>query len=73
MLGLFKDFRPRFVTRYADLSSLISQAVEGYADEVRTGRFPAQERSRLSRIWHKSKVACHSWRASPIFSLGCGI
>ncbi len=43
MLGLFADFKPRFVKRFAELGPLVSQAVENYADEVRSGRFPAPE------------------------------
>jgi len=43
MLGLFNDFKPRFVKRFADLSPLVSQAAESYAKEVRTGLFPADE------------------------------
>lgn len=43
MLGLFTDFKPRFVKRFADLGPQISQAVEAYADDVRTGRFPGPE------------------------------
>ncbi|MDO0568767.1 3-methyl-2-oxobutanoate hydroxymethyltransferase, partial [Escherichia coli] len=43
MLGLFNDFKPRFVKRFAELSPLVSQAVESYADEVRAGRFPGPE------------------------------
>jgi len=31
---------PRFAKRYADLDKLIRQAVQRYADEVRTGSFP---------------------------------
>jgi 3-methyl-2-oxobutanoate hydroxymethyltransferase len=43
MLGLFADFKPRFVKRYAELGPMVSQAVENYAEEVRSGRFPAPE------------------------------
>lgn len=43
MLGLFNDFKPRFVKRFADLSPLITQAVADYAADVRSGSFPAQE------------------------------
>lgn len=43
MLGLFTDFKPRFVKRFADLGPQISQAVESYADDVRAGRFPGPE------------------------------
>ena len=40
ILGLFKDFKPKFVERYADLGEEISAAVEQYADDVRARRFP---------------------------------
>ena len=39
LLGLF-DWTPRFVRRYADLSSVIEQAVQAYRDDVRARRFP---------------------------------
>ncbi|MDE2488413.1 MAG: 3-methyl-2-oxobutanoate hydroxymethyltransferase [Alphaproteobacteria bacterium] len=39
MLGLF-DWTPKFVRRYADLRTEISQAVGRYADDVRARRFP---------------------------------
>jgi 3-methyl-2-oxobutanoate hydroxymethyltransferase len=40
MLGLF-DWTPKFVRRYADLRSVISDAVRAYSDDVRARRFPA--------------------------------
>ena len=45
MLGLFEDFRPRFVKPYADLGQVIRQAAEAYCREVREGAFPDQEHS----------------------------
>jgi 3-methyl-2-oxobutanoate hydroxymethyltransferase len=45
MLGLFDDFRPRFVKQYADLGGEIVRAVEGYCREVRDGTFPGPEHS----------------------------
>ncbi len=45
MLGLFDDFKPRFVKQYADLGQEILRAVEGYCREVREGTFPATEHS----------------------------
>ncbi len=44
MLGLF-DRTPRFVKRFEDLSTRISSAVETYADEVRTRRFPGPDQT----------------------------
>jgi len=43
MLGLFTEFKPRFVRRYAELATDISRAVEEYAADVRARRFPAAE------------------------------
>ncbi len=43
MLGLFSDFKPKFVKRYADLGSTVSEAAATYADEVRSGAFPGPE------------------------------
>ena len=43
MLGLFNDFKPRFVKHFASLAPLVSQAAEDYAREVRARTFPADE------------------------------
>jgi len=40
LLGLFEKFVPKFVKKYADGSSLIRNAVQQYADEVKNGIFP---------------------------------
>ena len=45
MLGLFTDFRPKFVKRYAELGKLADEAIAGYAAEVRSRAFPAAEHS----------------------------
>lgn len=45
MLGLFDEFKPRFVKQYADLGRDLVQAVETYIREVREGTFPAEEHS----------------------------
>ncbi|RWD42126.1 3-methyl-2-oxobutanoate hydroxymethyltransferase [Mesorhizobium sp.] len=43
MLGLFGDFRPKFVKRYAELSKDADAAIATYAQEVKERRFPAAE------------------------------
>lgn len=43
MLGLFAEFKPRFVKRFANLGDDGKAAIEAYADEVRARRFPAEE------------------------------
>lgn len=43
LLGLTEGHLPRFVKRYANLSREIRDALEAYADEVRSGAFPGEE------------------------------
>jgi 3-methyl-2-oxobutanoate hydroxymethyltransferase len=43
MLGLFADFRPSFVRRYAELGTAAEAAVAAYAADVRSRGFPAAE------------------------------
>jgi 3-methyl-2-oxobutanoate hydroxymethyltransferase len=45
MLGLFTDFRPKFVKRYGELGRAADEAIATYAAEVRSRRFPAAEHS----------------------------
>lgn len=40
MLGINKGFSPKFLRRYADLSTAINSAVSHYIDDVKTGDFP---------------------------------
>ena len=43
LLGLFAEFTPKFVKRYADLGEAVSHAAEQYAADVRARRFPGPE------------------------------
>ena len=43
MLGLFDAFKPKFVKRYAHLAADAAGAIQAYAEEVRSRRFPAPE------------------------------
>ena len=45
MLGMFPDFTPKFVRRFADLSPQIRAAFTEYIAEVRQGIFPGSEHS----------------------------
>ena len=40
MLGITKDFSPRFLRRYSDLGEIIDGAVKQYIDDVRSKQFP---------------------------------
>lgn len=43
MLGLNKDFSPRFLRRYADLHTEMSDAVHQYIGDVKKGDFPNEQ------------------------------
>jgi 3-methyl-2-oxobutanoate hydroxymethyltransferase len=43
ILGLFTDFTPKFVKRYAELGPQIEQAAAAYARDVKARRFPGDE------------------------------
>lgn len=45
MLGIFDDFQPTFVKRYANLKELALKAIRQYAEEVKNGKFPDEEHS----------------------------
>lgn len=43
MLGMFSDFTPKFVKKYADLKDTITDATRAYITEVKSMAFPAKE------------------------------
>ena len=43
MLGMSKEFNPRFLRRYSDLNQIISDAVSKYSTEVKSEDFPNKE------------------------------
>lgn len=45
MLGLYKDISPRFVKKYLDLNSMITNAVKDYIKDVEMKRFPEKKHS----------------------------
>jgi 3-methyl-2-oxobutanoate hydroxymethyltransferase len=45
MLGLFDDFTPKFVKRYADIKEVMTGAVKSFIADVRERKFPGEEHS----------------------------
>jgi 3-methyl-2-oxobutanoate hydroxymethyltransferase len=45
LLGLFTEFTPKFVRRYADLRSQVLEAIRRYKEEVEMGKFPSEDES----------------------------
>lgn len=43
MLGITKEFKPRFLRRYADLDQVITKAVSNYITDVKSRDFPNEE------------------------------
>ena len=45
MLGINKDFSPRFLRRYADIHSIMTEAVMNYTKDVKSSDFPNEKES----------------------------
>jgi 3-methyl-2-oxobutanoate hydroxymethyltransferase len=45
VMGLNRQFQPKFVRRYADLSGTIVEAARRYTNDVREGSFPSEQES----------------------------
>lgn len=43
MLGMFSDFKPKFVKHFANAGDVIREAVKSYIEEIDNGTFPAEE------------------------------
>ena len=43
LIGMFFEFKSKFVKRYCEVGKLIEESLALYADEVRMGTFPSQE------------------------------
>lgn len=43
MLGINKEFKPRFLRRYADLHSIMTGAINKYVEDVKAKAFPNQD------------------------------
>ncbi|WP_244835117.1 3-methyl-2-oxobutanoate hydroxymethyltransferase [Clostridium sp. BJN0001] len=43
MLGMFNDFVPKFVKQYANIGSIMTEAIKSYVKEVKDGSFPEKK------------------------------
>ena len=61
MLGMSKEFSPRFLRRYADLHTVITTAVSQYSKDVKSKKFPKRERTVLKRLRYFMKTTTYWW------------
>jgi 3-methyl-2-oxobutanoate hydroxymethyltransferase len=70
LLGIYEGRTPRFVRRYADLHGAMVDGLSAYADDVRHGRFPANEHTysidpaeleEFRRYLHQESLAGSAW------------
>ena len=45
MLGKTQDFSPKFLRRYADLNTIMTEAIGNYITDVKNVSFPSAEES----------------------------
>lgn len=45
MLGITQEFKPRFLRQYADLNTIMGDAVKNYIQDVKNSQFPSTEES----------------------------
>lgn len=43
MLGMFSNFKSKFVKKFADVGTIMNEAFKSYKEEIQNGTFPAQE------------------------------
>ncbi|SDG74783.1 3-methyl-2-oxobutanoate hydroxymethyltransferase [Psychroflexus sediminis] len=43
MLGMNKEFSPRFLRRYADLNTVMTDAIQHYNEDVKAKKFPSED------------------------------
>ena len=43
LIGQFQAFTPKFVKKYCDVASMITNAMKEYCEEVRSGKFPQEQ------------------------------
>ncbi len=56
LLGFFDRFTPKFVKKYADLNSAITQAFTAYKDDVVGGRFPEPQHNYALKAGELAKL-----------------
>ena len=64
MLGMFSDFTPKFVKRYANVGEVMREAFVNYAAEVASGAFPTEEHTYKIKDDVLEKLDERKWRGA---------
>jgi 3-methyl-2-oxobutanoate hydroxymethyltransferase len=57
LVGLFSDFTPPFVKRYAELGSQIGVAAKAFCEDVRARRFPGPEHTFQPKVTSETRAS----------------
>jgi len=49
MLGMYSDFTPKFVKKYADMGNIMKEAFSNYIKDVKSGSFPTEQHTFSSK------------------------
>ncbi|MCI8776647.1 MAG: 3-methyl-2-oxobutanoate hydroxymethyltransferase [Oscillospiraceae bacterium] len=49
MLGMYSDFTPKFVKKYADMGNIMKEAFSNYIKDVKSGSFPMEQHTFSSK------------------------
>ncbi len=49
MLGMYSDFTPKFVKKYADMGNIMKEAFRNYINDVKSGSFPTEQHTFSSK------------------------
>jgi 3-methyl-2-oxobutanoate hydroxymethyltransferase len=55
LIGQFQAFTPKFVKKYCDVATMITQAMAAYCEDVRAGRFPEDQHCYHMKAGEKEK------------------
>ncbi len=66
MLGMYSDFTPRFVKRFAEVGTIMEKAIRDYAEEVRAGTFPTEAHSFSMKPEERARLEADLAQMDPV-------
>ena len=56
LLGITKEFKPRFLRRYAELHDIMTEAVQHYVADVKSREFPSKEEAEAQKLLEDARL-----------------